>query len=224
MCYNVSRYSGLKPYHILESYRSGHNGHDSRSAACGGRSEGVVAQRSEKSSTNGYADFSGHRKRARKKFFHQIKYSESYRSGHNEAVLKTVWAHAHVGSNPTLSATEKEPHTLGFFFIVDLSGDSNGRGSEWMSGARFPKRRRGRMKRGKRDVAVKKIKHQRMRRFFWEPQAYLSEPSPACSAEQVESPSLRQKTTDSDRNLSFSTKCAFRRVKFAPQVKLSCGQ
>ena len=29
---------------------------------------------------------------------------ESYRSGHNEAVLKTVWAHAHVGSNPTLSA------------------------------------------------------------------------------------------------------------------------
>ena len=30
---------------------------------------------------------------------------ESYRSGHNEAVLKTVWAHAHVGSNPTLSAT-----------------------------------------------------------------------------------------------------------------------
>ena len=29
---------------------------------------------------------------------------ERYRSGHNEAVLKTVWAHAHVGSNPTLSA------------------------------------------------------------------------------------------------------------------------
>ena len=29
---------------------------------------------------------------------------ESYRSGHNEAVLKTVWAYAHVGSNPTLSA------------------------------------------------------------------------------------------------------------------------
>ena len=29
---------------------------------------------------------------------------ESYRSGHNEAVLKTAWVHAHVGSNPTLSA------------------------------------------------------------------------------------------------------------------------
>ena len=27
-----------------------------------------------------------------------------YRSGHNEAVLKTVWVQAHVGSNPTLSA------------------------------------------------------------------------------------------------------------------------
>ena len=39
-----------------------------------------------------------------------------------------------------------------------------------------------------------------------------------------ESHSLRQKTTDSDRNLSFSTKCAFRRVKFASQVKLSYGQ
>ena len=26
------------------------------------------------------------------------------RQGHNEAVLKTVWVQAHVGSNPTLSA------------------------------------------------------------------------------------------------------------------------
>ena len=29
--------------------------------------------------------------------------TEGYRSGHNEAVLKTVWVHAHVGSNPTPS-------------------------------------------------------------------------------------------------------------------------
>ena len=29
---------------------------------------------------------------------------ERYRSGHNGAVLKTVWVQAHVGSNPTLSA------------------------------------------------------------------------------------------------------------------------
>ena len=28
---------------------------------------------------------------------------ERYRSGHNEAVLKTVWAQAHMGSNPILS-------------------------------------------------------------------------------------------------------------------------
>ena len=34
----------------------------------------------------------------------QTEYSERYRSGHNEAVLKTVWVKAHVGSNPTLSA------------------------------------------------------------------------------------------------------------------------
>ena len=31
-------------------------------------------------------------------------HTEGYRSGHNEAVLKTVWVHAHVGSNPTPSA------------------------------------------------------------------------------------------------------------------------
>ena len=31
-------------------------------------------------------------------------YVERYRSGHNEAVLKTVWVKARVGSNPTLSA------------------------------------------------------------------------------------------------------------------------
>ncbi len=32
-------------------------------------------------------------------------YTERYRSGHNEAVLKTVWVQAHKGSNPFLSAT-----------------------------------------------------------------------------------------------------------------------
>ncbi len=30
---------------------------------------------------------------------------ERYRSGHNEAVLKTVWGKPHMGSNPILSAT-----------------------------------------------------------------------------------------------------------------------
>ena len=29
---------------------------------------------------------------------------ERYRSGHNEAVLKTVWGQLHMGSNPILSA------------------------------------------------------------------------------------------------------------------------
>ena len=33
---------------------------------------------------------------------------ERYRSGHNEAVLKTVCPQGRVGSNPTLSALEKE--------------------------------------------------------------------------------------------------------------------
>ena len=30
--------------------------------------------------------------------------AEAYRSGHNEAVLKTVWVQAHGGSNPSASA------------------------------------------------------------------------------------------------------------------------
>ena len=42
-------------------------------------------------------------------------HSEGYRSGHNEAVLKTVWASAHVGSNPTPSA--KSPDFSGLFYL-----------------------------------------------------------------------------------------------------------
>ena len=33
--------------------------------------------------------------------------TEAYRSGHNEAVLKTVWVKAHGGSNPSASAILK---------------------------------------------------------------------------------------------------------------------
>ena len=35
--------------------------------------------------------------------------TERYRSGHNEAVLKTVWGKPHMGSNPILSASGKLP-------------------------------------------------------------------------------------------------------------------
>ncbi len=35
--------------------------------------------------------------------FKNFKYLERYRSGHNEAVLKTVCPQGRVGSNPTLS-------------------------------------------------------------------------------------------------------------------------
>ena len=40
--------------------------------------------------------------------FFQIEYTESYRSGHNGAVLKTVRAQVHAGSNPALSATSSQ--------------------------------------------------------------------------------------------------------------------
>ena len=39
---------------------------------------------------------------------------EVYRSGHNEAVLKTVWVQAHGGSNPSASATERTPDRVFF--------------------------------------------------------------------------------------------------------------
>ena len=42
-----------------------------------------------------------------------VSYTEGYRSGHNEAVLKTVWAHAHKGSNPFPSAIA--PNFSGLF-------------------------------------------------------------------------------------------------------------
>ena len=41
---------------------------------------------------------------------HLPKNTDAYRSGHNEAVLKTVWVQAHGGSNPSASA--KTEHTL----------------------------------------------------------------------------------------------------------------
>ena len=44
-------------------------------------------------------------------------HSEGYRSGHNEAVLKTVCLYGHVGSNPTPSAKTKST-PLGVLFVL----------------------------------------------------------------------------------------------------------
>ena len=49
---------------------------------------------------------------------------ERYRSGHNEAVLKTVWGQPHKGSNPFLSAKEVEPYLV--YGSASLLWDSNG--------------------------------------------------------------------------------------------------
>ncbi len=46
---------------------------------------------------------------------------ERYRSGHNEAVLKTVCPQGRVGSNPTLSAGDASPPSLLLWFCR-LSG------------------------------------------------------------------------------------------------------
>ena len=43
---------------------------------------------------------------------------ERYRSGHNEAVLKTVWGQPHKGSNPFLSAKQRKNRiTMRFFYF-----------------------------------------------------------------------------------------------------------
>lgn len=48
------------------------------------------------------------------------KFMEAYRSGHNEAVMKTVWAQAHGGSNPSASAKAKIPPESGGIFALDM--------------------------------------------------------------------------------------------------------
>ena len=56
---------------------------------------------------------------------------ERYRSGHNEAVLKTVWGQPRVGSNPTLSANNlniKEEN-----LIISFDGNSEFEISAWRS-------------------------------------------------------------------------------------------
>ena len=42
---------------------------------------------------------------------------EEYRSGYNEAVLKTVWVKAHGGSNPSSSATKTRQILSGFLLL-----------------------------------------------------------------------------------------------------------
>ena len=49
-------------------------------------------------------------------------FMEEYRSGHNEAVLKTVWAKAHGGSNPSSSAKRDciLMDTIFFIFVIKV--------------------------------------------------------------------------------------------------------
>ena len=49
-----------------------------------------------------------HRERTKKQ--DNTNYLERYRSGHNEAVLKTVCPQGRVGSNPTLSVNHEYQH------------------------------------------------------------------------------------------------------------------
>ena len=48
--------------------------------------------------------------------------TQAYRSGHNEAVLKTVWVKAHGGSNPSACAKIKKQVLVDLFFYFSLEG------------------------------------------------------------------------------------------------------
>ena len=52
---------------------------------------------------------------------------ERYRSGRNGAVLKTVWVQAHVGSNPTLSASIYS--IIAYSFLIRRSTQAGRRGA-----------------------------------------------------------------------------------------------
>ena len=59
--------------------------------------------------------------------------TERYRSGHNEAVLKTVCPQGHVGSNPTLSAYDISHNIIGYQLTV-LSQNYLGEVPKWLKG------------------------------------------------------------------------------------------
>ena len=44
--------------------------------------------------------------------------TDAYRSGHNEAVLKTVWGNTHGGSNPSASAIQKATSKTDVAFCI----------------------------------------------------------------------------------------------------------
>ena len=61
---------------------------------------------------------------------------EAYRSGHNEAVLKTVWVQAHGGSNPSASAKNADvaqvvEHILGKDEVTSSSLVISSKIREW---------------------------------------------------------------------------------------------
>ena len=58
---------------------------------------------------------------------------ERYRSGHNEAVLKTVCPQGRVGSNPTLSAYDESHNTIGYQLYRSYS-EHLGEVPKWLKG------------------------------------------------------------------------------------------
>ena len=66
-------------------------------------------------------------------------YMEEYRSGHNEAVLKTVCPQGHGGSNPSSSVPTKKVPVAPFFVGIEFRGGIRTR-SNASAGARSVRR------------------------------------------------------------------------------------
>ena len=61
---------------------------------------------------------------------------QAYRSGHNEAVLKTVWVKAHGGSNPSSCATQKGYAKRHIPFVLYLGFEEGFEGGSRFAGAK----------------------------------------------------------------------------------------
>ena len=64
-------------------------------------------------------------------------FTERYRSGHNEAVLKTVWGQPHMGSNPILSERKRVGKAGPFPFGENWKWDSKAARVRKQSGGLF---------------------------------------------------------------------------------------
>ena len=112
----------------MERYRSGHNGADSKDSIPKVRTSANFSDCTRDPPGSNFQNFISFLRVVLlfSKTGYTLRYTEGYRSGHNGADSKSVLVKAHVGSNPTPSASEKPSHIKAFspydwaFFFTNL--------------------------------------------------------------------------------------------------------